>query len=297
MIISASCRTDIPAYYGEWFMNRLDAGFCRSVNPFGGRPYTVSLAPRDVDGFIFCTKDLQPFTGKLAEVRERGYTFVVHYTINGYPAQLEPRIPVRELAAARMHEVARLYGPRTAVWRYDTILFSSLTDARFHLENFGRLAALLEGATDEVIVSFAQLYKKTVLNLDRAASEHGFIWWDPSPGEKKELLRRLAAVAAERGMSLTVCGQRELLVEGVREATCIDPRRLSDVAGREIRARARSHRKTCSCFESRDIGAYDTCLHGCVYCYGVRSRSAALARHGRHDPKAESLVPPPPPVD
>ncbi len=292
MIVSASCRTDIPAFYGRWFMNRLDAGFCRAANPFGGQPYTVSLAPADVDGFVFCTKNIGPFMKDLLEVRERGFPFTVQYTINGYPRELEPRVPSIERTTGHMREMARAYGPRVCVWRYDTIVMSSITDAAWHLENFRRIAGRLEGATDEVIVSFAQLYKKTVRNLDRAAGAGGFTWWDPPADEKKKLLRSLSAIAAEHGMALKVCGQRELLTDGVRDAICIDPFRLSDVAGREIFARPRSHRKTCSCFEAKDVGAYDTCLHGCVYCYGVNSRRAALARYRAHDPEAEALSAP-----
>lgn len=289
MIVSVSCRTDVPAFYGEWFMRRLDAGYCRARNPFGGRPYTVSLEPGDVGGFIFCSKNMQGFMGPLAEVCERGFPFTVQYTINGYPRELEPHVPDPARSTGHMGEIAGLYGKRAAVWRYDTVVFSSITDPTFHLRNFESIAERLKGATDEVVVSFVQLYRKTVRNLDRTAREHDFEWWDPPAREKMDLLERMAKIARGNGMGLSVCAQKELLVDGTREAVCIDPVRMSDVAGHQVLARAKSHRKTCGCFESKDIGAYDTCLHGCAYCYGVNSRSAALARYRKHDPLSDSL--------
>ena len=175
MIISASYKTDIPAFYGDWFRNRLRAGFCRMVNPYNRRQRsTISLAPGDADGFVFWTKNVGPFLDILAEVHERGFPFVMQHTINGYPRALESRVVDADRAVEHVTTVAPRYGPRVVVWRYDTIIWSTLTDASFHRTNFARLARRLAGVTDEVVVSFMQLYKKTTRNLDRAAREHSF---------------------------------------------------------------------------------------------------------------------------
>jgi Domain of unknown function (DUF1848) len=291
LIVSASMRTDIPAFYGAWFANRLRAGYCMVSNPYSGVPYRVSLSREDADGFVFCTRNVSPFMRRLEEVDSLAFPFIVDCTITGYPRELESSVIDPAQSARRLHEISDRYGPRAAVWRYDTILFTSLTSRAFHVENFERIARSLSGATDEAVVSFAQFYLKTRRNLDIAAREYGFTWWDPSHDEKLSLLAQLRGIVLDNGMELTVCGQRDLAVDGVRESVCIDARRLSDVAGYPIEARLKSHRKVCSCHESRDIGEYDTCTHGCVYCYATKDLETAKARHRAHDPLSEFLVP------
>jgi len=177
------------------------------------------------------------------------------------------------------------------VWRYDPVLVSSLTPPDWHAANFARLAGLLRGAVDEVVVSFVQIYRKSARNLDAAAHREGFAWRDPPAEEKRALLARLAAIAADHRMRLTVCAQPELTAPGAAPAACIDAARLSDVAGRPIRARIRGNRPGCLCAESRDIGAYDGCAMGCAYCYAVSSPEAARHRLAAHDPAAPSLTP------
>ena len=179
MIISASYKTDIPTFYGEWFGNRLDAGYCKMVNPYNRKAYRVSLEPDDVDGFVFWTKNAGPFLGKLAVISERGYPFIVQYTINEYPRALEFSVVDSPRSVEHMRVIAETYGPAVGVWRYDPILVSSDTPIDFHRRNFSNLARSLEGYTDEVVVSFAQVYRKTLRNLNWAADEFGFSWEDP----------------------------------------------------------------------------------------------------------------------
>jgi hypothetical protein len=292
VLISASYRTDIPAFYGEWFRNRLHAGFCRVVNPYGGPPSRVSLLPEEVEGFVFWTKNLGPFLSHLAEVRERGIPFVVQYTINGYPRSLEYAVVDPEKSIERVRRVADEYGPRVVVWRYDTIVFSSETPRGFHLRNFERLAAGLAGVTDEVVISFVQIYRKTRTNMNAAAELFNFTWSDPEDAEKMSLVRDLAACARVHGMRLTVCSQERFLGPGIEAARCIDAARTEDIAGRPIRALLKGNRPECACYESRDIGEYDTCPHGCVYCYAVRTRALARRRFQQHDPEGEFLCAP-----
>lgn len=293
MIVSASYKTDIPAFYGEWFRRRLEAGFCRMVNPYNNRTATVPLNRDAVDGFVFWTRNLGPFTGALDAVAARGFPFVVQYTVTGYPRGLDAATIEAERAIGHIASVAARFGRRAAVWRYDPVVFSSLTPADWHRATFARLAARLAGAVDEVVVSVMQPYRKTGRNLDAAAGAQGFAWRDPPADEKRALLVDLAAVAADQGLRFAVCGQPELVAPGAAEARCIDAARLSDVAGRPIRAARKPHRPTCACDASRDIGDYNTCPHGCVYCYAVQSRTLAKRRFAAHDPAGEFLFPPP----
>lgn len=265
------------------------------ANPFNAEQRrTVSLTRRDVDGFVFWTKNIGPFLEVLTEVKQRGFAFVVQFTINGYPRALESRVVDAKRSVEHMRFLASQYGSRVPVWRYDPIIISSLTPSDFHLRNFSTLARELCGTTDEVVVSFMQVYRKTRHNMDEAASEGRFDWRDPGREEKQSLLRDLSGVAAANKMRLTVCTQPELLVPGAGEARCVDAQRLMEIAHETFRSQLKGMRLGCGCFESIDIGDYDTCPHGCVYCYAVRERKMALTRFQAHDPDGEYLFPHPP---
>jgi hypothetical protein len=332
MIVSASYRSDIPAFYGPWFRRRLAAGYALVRNPYGGPDSRVDLRPHAVDGYIFWSRNLATFGEALAEVAAQGTPFVVQMTITGYPRALESAVVAPERAVAQLHRIAETYGPRAAVWRYDPILATSLTPPDWHRGNFASLARQLEGTVDEVVVSWATIYRKTERNMMAAAKAHGFDWSDPPDEDKRALLADLAEIAAGHGMQMTLCSQPHLLPEpphpnplppgergshrgpafiplpsggegGARghgpwegegdgaqsralivPARCVDAARLSDIADRPVAAKQKGNRPGCDCAASRDIGAYDTCPHGCVYCYAVQNRERAQARFKAHDP-------------
>lgn len=292
MIISASYKTDIPTFYGEWFMNRLRAGYCKMINPYNRAVIRVSLLPGDADGVVFWTKNIGPFMKHLPEVRQRGFPFVVQHTINGYPRALEYAVVNAKKSVEYLHRLRDEYGPRVPVWRYDTIIVSSETPIDFHRRNFESLCRQLRGATDEVVISFVHFYKKTLRNMEWAAKQFGFGWENPSPDLKRELASEMVQIAGAFGMRLSVCSQRDYIVTGAHDARCIDAERLEAVAGYRIRADQRGNRKECGCFASRDIGDYDTCPHGCVYCYAVLNRELAQTRYAAHDPNGEFLFAP-----
>ena len=289
MIVSASYRTDIPAFYASWFLARLAAGACRVRNPYGGKDYEVSLRPDAVDGFVFWTRNLRPLAPELARVAAVAPD-IVPFSVLGYPRALDRAVIGAADAVAQLQAVRRDWGPRAAIWRYDPVVLTTLTPPDWHLANFAALAAALAGTVNEVVVSFAAPYRKTTRNLDAAAARHGFTWRDPPTDEKIDLAARLASIAADHGMVLTICAQPEVQLAGVAAARCIDAARLSDVAGRSIVAPEKGNRPGCRCAASRDIGAYDTCTHGCAYCYAVQNRDAAARRYRAHDPAGETLI-------
>lgn len=280
MIVSASYRTDIPAFHARWLLERLQTGYAEVRNPYGGAPYRVSLAAGEVAGFVLWTRNLKPLFPHLPRIAARA-PFTVQFTLTGYPRALEPAVIAEAAGIAQIQALRRDWGPRAAVWRYDPILATSLTPVEFHRERFARIALALRGAVDEVVVSFADLYRKTARNLDAAARRHGFTWHDPEPEEKRALLAKLAGIAGEQGMRLTLCTEPEFVSPDIAPARCIDAARLADVAGRPIEAREKGNRAGCRCAESRDIGAYDTCAQGCVYCYAVSSSERAAAQFRR----------------
>jgi Domain of unknown function (DUF1848) len=297
MIVSASYRTDIPAFYGAWFLNRFRAGWAKVVNPYSRQVGTVALR-QGVDGFVFWTRNAGPFGEALAEVRRADIPFVVQYTVTGYPRALESSVIDPERAVAQIRRISETHGRRAVVWRYDPVVFSDLTRPDFHRDTFARLADALAGAVDEVVISFANIYRKTSRNLAVAARAHHFSWSDPGGEDKRGLAEELARLAEQRGLRLTMCSQDSYIVAGTSAAACVDARRLEDVAQgwgrpRSVRAKVKGNRPGCCCAESRDIGEYDTCPHGCTYCYAVNSRTLAKRRFHQHDPEGEFLFPPP----
>jgi hypothetical protein len=288
MIISASYRTDIPAFYAAWFIRRFQAGYALVANPYGGKPYRVCLS-RGVDAYVLWTRNIGPFLPALALLDQAKLPFIVQYSLTGYPRALERSVIAADRSVAAMRRLANTYGPRAVVWRYDPVVVSDLTPPDWHVRTFAGLAGTLAGVVDEVVTSFAAPYRKTARNLAAAGRRGGFSWRDPGPDEKRGLIARLADIAQGHGMTLTLCTQPELAGDETPPARCIDARRLSDVAGRPIEARTKGNRPGCLCAESRDIGDYDSCPHGCVYCYAVSSHQAAKNRHRAHDPAAESL--------
>ena len=247
---------------------------------------------------MFWTKNVGPFLKHLLTVKRIGYPFIVQHTITGYPRDLEYRVIDFSYTIDHMRTIADLYGPHVAVWRYDPIVISSLTPSDWHIHNFEKLARSLKGTTDEVVVAFAQVYKKTRKNMDWAAQEYGFTWSDHEAmavSSVRHLISELAEISRSHGMLLKICSQKALHTLGITsEARCVDAERLEKVSGKTIvdRVELRGNRKECGCFASKDIGEYDTCPHGCVYCYAVQQRDLALERYKYHDPTGEFLFPP-----
>lgn len=299
MIVSASRRTDIPAFYMPWFLRRLEVGWCRVVNPFNPRQERrVSLRPGDVDAIVFWTRRPDRLAAALEEIERRGHRRTMALvTVVDYGRDLHPHLPRRRELVAGMHRLAETYGAAArVVWRYDPILLGPRDEPDAHRRRFERLARELEGAARRVVVSFVDLYRKTRRRLS-ALGPGGY----PLAGEGVEdtpgaraLIRDLAAMAAERGIEMRTCAESlSYAAEGAPAGRCVDPRLLAALfPGAELPAgKDRGQRPHCGCCPSVDVGAPDTCLHGCVYCYAVRSQEAARNAHARHDPAGETLVP------
>jgi nucleotide-binding universal stress UspA family protein len=294
MIISASYRTDIPAFYSAWLKARIEAGYARVPNPYSGKPSRVGLRPEEVDGYVFWTRNARPARAIFETLAADRMPFVVQYTVTGYPSSLEQSVPPVEATIADIVSLSEQFGSRAVVWRYDPVFWSSLTPPDFHRENVARLARQLSGSVDEVTFSAAHIYRKTRRNTEESARKSGFEWRDPEPEEKAALLQELAAISAEAGLRPTLCSQPDLLGGDLSPARCIDADRLADIAGHPLKSRQKGNRPGCLCAESRDIGSYDSCPHGCVYCYAVERRERAKTALKRHDPAGEMLLPPEP---
>jgi hypothetical protein len=289
MIVSASYKTDIPTFYADWFYNRMKEGFCVIKQPFSKRFKKIYLNKNTVDAFVFWTKNAKPFLPVLQRLRKCGFPFSISYTITGYPKVLENHVISSTESIETFQSISNTFGNKVNVWRYDTIIFSDITPYNYHIDRFSNIAEKLRGYTDEVIISFLQLYKKTERRLSETEKQNNIKVFDPDDEIKKSLLSKMANITHRNKMRLSVCAQNHLIVDGSKPASCVDINRLSEIAGKEITARKKGKRKDCGCFYAVDIGEYDTCPHGCVYCYAVRNQKKALSNYKKHDPLSPSL--------
>ena len=287
-VISASRRTDIPAFYTPWLLNRLEEGYCEWMNPFSGQMSRVSLLAEECVALVLWTRHPAPLLPHLPGLREDGYHCCAHVTLTGYPRTLEPHAPPVEVAVRNFHALSECLGADFVQWRYDPILLSREITAAYHRARFAHLARELAGATTRCLISFVNWYGKTARHLQQVAGEGG--WYDPGPDERRALAVSLSGIAVEYGIGLYACCNPELIGEGIQQAHCVDAdllRRLRpDLA---LRLRTLPTRAGCGCAASTDIGAYDTCTFGCAYCYATNSFPTARTRQRAHDPHATSL--------
>ncbi len=289
-VVSVSRRTDIPAWYAEWFMNRVRAGYAQYRNPFGGQMHEVSLRPEDVMAFVFWSRNYAPLLPYLSELDERGFGGYFHFTLTDYGAPLEPYAPPTEKMIDVFHELARRYSPKHLLWRFDPMIFSAQMPPDRMLERFERLAERLKGATERCYISVVDDYRKVRKNVGTLV-EQGFFGEQPEQETMQAFAAQLVEIARVRGIGLHACCETIFSgIDGIRQAHCIDPLLLAQLFPAKFHAlRPAPTREGCGCFASRDIGAYDTCIHGCVYCYANASHTNALARFKAHDPQRPYL--------
>jgi hypothetical protein len=289
MIVSASRRTDIPAYYAPWLMGRLEAGYCLVRNPFNAKSLRrVSLDPSDLDFLVLWTRDPRPLAPYIGEIEGRGIRFYVQMTLTGYPRTLEPGAPTAEEAIDALCDLSDRIGSERVLWRYDPVVLAEGLDAGYHLRSFERIAIALEGRTKRVTLSVVDEYSGTRSRLERA------LFSDPSfdAGEYGVLLGELAAIARSRGMRPQACAEEaDLRSLGIERGACVDAElaaSLWNLGKHEALAvgkgapRDPGQRSACRCAPSVDIGAYGTCPRGCAYCYANRG-IGGLAVRGPED--------------
>lgn len=291
MIVSASRRTDIPAFYSEWFINRVRAGCCCVVNPVNAKQVSrVSLEPADVESVVFWTKDPRPLMGSLDELDERRLRYYFLFTINGCPRALEPNTPERFISVEAFKRLSDRLGPNRVIWRFDPIVLTDITPHESHVDRFASIARDLEGYTEQVVISVFDEYRAARGRLGRLGLK--LMRADVSDPRFANMIRDIAQCARASGMRIQSCAEElDLRAFGVPPGKCIDDDLIYRVFG--VRAASRKdtgQRPGCCCVESRDIGVYDTCSHGCQYCYATRSDTLVEDNRLRHDPTSPSLV-------
>lgn len=274
MIISASRRTDIPNYYSQWFYNRIKEGFLYVRNPMNPRQISwISLAPEVIDCIVFWTKNPEPMIPRLEELSPYHYYF--QFTLTSYGKDIEPGVPQkREKMLSIFQKLSQITGSQKVIWRYDPILFTDIYTPEYHLKAFQKIASALEGYTSKCVISFVDTYtknKKALLQL------HTYSLTEP---ELFDFAKALASIAKSKGMTVGSCAEAvNLTICGIEHNCCIDQKLTEEICGYKITIRKdKNQRLECGCMDSVDIGSYDTCKNGCLYCYANHSQ-ARVHRH------------------
>ena len=287
MIVSASRRTDIPAFYSEWLVNRLQAGWVMVRNPLNLRQVSkISLSPELVDCVVFWTKDAAPLMKNLEFVESLGYSYYFQWTVTGYGRRIEPNLPKKSAIIRSFRELSGRIGPGRMVWRYDPVMVNSELTTDYHLRQFAGLCQDLQGYTDRCVFSYVDKYRKLgkrAAGLVDAGTNRQTLW-DVAAG--------MAEIAGEHHISLEACCEEmDLSPLGIRPASCIDKRTIESITGYASNVqKAKGQRKNCGCAESVDIGAYDSCGHGCLYCYANSGERVVQENRQRHDSSSSLLI-------
>lgn len=280
MILSASVNADVPARYVAWFQHRLDAGYLRVAGSDPWKQRKIVLDRSHIDGIVFWTRDVIPFVPVLDTLRRRGIAFVVQYAVT------RGQLQSAGAAIEAMHALSRRFGSRALVWRYDPVIMDDHHNLEAHVESFTGLAQALAGVVDEGIVAFARPQASARGDRDAVVGSHPDTR-RPASDHRRELVRRLAEIARDRAMRLSVCADAEALAPGSSPARCIDGRRLADIAGRAIDAPTAGFMRDCLCARAIDIGDHGGSEPEC-FCGADEKRRPRL----RHDEQSEFLFEP-----
>lgn len=275
-------------------MNRLRAGFCTVPNPINPKTISrVSLSPDDVLVIVFWTRNPKPLLPYLEELDQRGYKYYFNYTIMKNPRSIDPKSPPLDSAIRTFKELSEHVGPDRAIWRYDPIVLSNKTDVDFHLEAYQEIANALGDATRRSVISIVDSYRKITERM-KALVQEGITVQKPdlTADDFRRLIEGIRDFAASRNYHLQSCAEElDLTQFGVFPGKCIDEQLINELFGLDLKNRKdKGQREACQCIPSRDIGAYDTCTFGCVYCYATESFDKARENYKAHDPASPSLV-------
>ncbi len=270
MILSASRRTDIPAYFSEWLLERLRAGWVPVKNPRNPHQVRrVELTPDLVDCIVFWTKNPAPLIPHLDEIDTLGYRYAFLFTLNDYGSEMEPGVPALAERIKTFQYLANRIGRLRMVWRYDPVIFTPELSLDHHIQGFEQLLVAIGDCCCKCIVSFVDFYNCCRGTLARLGA------FDPPDAMKCEMITRFATIAKRVGIPIETCAEPlNLAGTGARPGHCIDSEWLEAICNRPLKLRhASGQRQLCGCAESFDIGSYGTCRSGCVYCYATRKRS------------------------
>lgn len=281
MILFASGRTDIPAFYSNWFINRVKAGFVDVRNPFNqklvSRIYFI-----DVDLIMFCSKNPLPMINKLDKLN---VPVLFHVTITPYSKDVEPNIPDKKLIIEGVKKLSLVLGIDNVVVRYDPIFLSDKYNVDYHIKAFDKLCKNLNGYVNKIIVSFMDEYKNVRSNKNilkyRAFTRDDY----------KKIGEAFSKSAMDNGMSVQTCFEDEDLTEyGFVKGECLSHELAYILTGKKFKSSNVRKEKKCECVQMVDIGDYNSCMHMCKYCYANYDEKAVSSNFERHDDNSSLLI-------
>ena len=285
MILSVSRRTDIPNYYSEWFFNRLKDGFLYVRNPMNFHQISeIKISPDVVDCIVFWTKNPLPMMERLDELEAYNYYF--QFTLTGYGNDVERNLPNKKTSVIPIfQELSNRIGKEKVVWRYDPIFFSNRYNVQYHLKAFRSIAEALSGYTEKCVISFLDIYPKNKKNMDNLLS------YDLSDSELREFAKELSNIAKENHIKIGSCAEKVDLDEyGIIHNSCIDKELIEKIIGCKLKInKDKNQRIECGCVESVEVGTYNTCKNGCVYCYANYSAKSVGSNFQKYDPLSPLL--------
>ena len=283
MIINTGMRTDIPAFYAEWCINRIKAGFVLVRNPY--RPDWITryeLDPAVVDCIAFCTKNpapMLPFMDYLKPFHQ--YWFV---TITPYGKEIEPNVPPKETVIEDLKRLSDVVGINCVGWRYDPIFIDSAYTLERHISDFEIMCKTLSGYTNTCVISFIDLYEKVKRNFPPTR--------EVTPDERAEIGKAFSEIGKRYGITIKACAEgRDLERFGIDCDGCMTKSVFENALGCALNIpKKKSPRAECDCLLGTDIGAYDTCGHLCRYCYANYNKDNVARNLKAHDPSSPFLV-------
>ncbi len=285
MIIQTGMRTDIPAFYSEWLINRIKEGYVLVRNPYNLNQVTrYSLSPDCVDLIAFCTKNPAPMLSYMDILKPYGqYWFV---TITPYGRDIEPNVPDREKVMEDFMKLSDTVGVDSVGWRYDPILINEKYSVERHIADFEMMAKKLSGYTKTCVISFIDIYKKVERNMPEARAV--------SKSDRITIGKAFIETAKKYGMTIRPCAEGdELAAYGADCSGCMTVKTFETAlhANLDVPRTGKNQRNgQCACLLGVDIGAYDTCGHLCKYCYANADTALVRENMRRHNPRSLFLV-------
>jgi hypothetical protein len=286
MIISASRRNDLPAFFSEWFFNRIDEGFVYVRNPMNPKMVSdISLKPNIVDCFVFWTKNPRPMLSNLFKLDDLGYNYYYQFTLNPYGENIEMNVPKKNEIIATFRELANRIGPERVIWRYDPILLTNEITVEYHIKYFEYLASKLHSHTKKCVISYIDFYKKCQRNL-KSVNPIDF-----DSEVKLQLAKAFHKIASRYDLIIETCAEDiELNDIGIDHCKCVDDILIESLCADKLKvSKDINQREACGCVTSIDIGTYNTCNHGCLYCYANFNNNIVAENTSKHIPSSPLL--------
>ena len=293
MIINTGMRTDIPAFYSEWLMNRIHEGFVCVRNPYNRLQVSkYSLSPDVVDCLAFCTKNPHPMIKYLDELKEK-YNMFWFVTITPYGKDLEPNVPIFEKVVEDFKILSNKVGKNAVALRYDPILINEDYSVEKHIDMFDKIAKDLKGYTEDVTISFLDLYEKVKRNAPDIRP--------PSSEEQRLIAKEFARIGKENNMIIHGCCENPNLKEfGIDITGCMSQEIVEKAIGFKLDAPSGQSKRivtnegkektACNCLMGNDVGAYNSCMHLCKYCYAIYDKTLVQENYKLHNPKSQFLI-------